>query len=359
MLQHQKAEIAQEIAEKTISYLSIPAVVGYEHIFMAAIEADFKNLGLQVDRQDRYVAVSSGDNKQHPIISAHLDRHGLISLGGNEYVYAAQYIKEIKYGQNNRLAQKQLEDIARRFEGEGVFAYNPDSKEKLGVGVIGVCKPCMEGGDALFTIDDMPEIAAGIPLAYTRAAVYENDFLKGQIDNAISLAFVYYLFKSGFKGTALFTTEEEIGKSWLHIRDYLTTHAIETQNLLILDTSPYTEQSVIDDGNVIFRKRDMSGEFNVVLVDQLIERAKSLNIPFQVKDQEMLAKGKTIDQLGSTELGRLIDGSAGQWNGATVQIPTLMYHTSNETTTDVAIYNYFSYLKNILIDVPLEQLIKG
>ena len=47
--------------------------------------------------------------------------HGLISIGDDEYVYAAQYMKEIKYGQNNRLARQQLEGIAKRFEGEKDF----------------------------------------------------------------------------------------------------------------------------------------------------------------------------------------------------------------------------------------------
>jgi hypothetical protein len=72
-----------------------------------------------------------------------------------------------------------------------------------------------------------------------------------------------------------------------------------------------------------------------------------------VKDETLLAKGKTVEQLGSTELGKLIKNTAGRWSGASVQIPTLMYHTSNETTSLAAIGNYYRFLSNILIQDPL------
>ena len=70
----------------------------------------------------------------------------------------------------------------------------------------------------------------------------------------------------------------------------------------------------------------------------------------------MLGSGKTVAQLGSTELGRLVEGTEGKWNGATVQIPTLMYHTSNETTTSQAIENYFLFLRSILVEDKIQSL---
>lgn len=353
-LQTQQIQIAEQIASKTIEYLQTPSVVGYERFFMQALEKDFKNLGLRVNRQDRYLTVS-GDQPHSSIICAHLDRHGLISLGNDEYVYAAQYIKEIKYGQNNRLAQKQLENITRRFEKEVVFAYDPTTGEPLGNGIIKTCNPCLLGGDALFFIENMPPLASGLPLAYARTATYQNNYLKGQIDNVVSLATVFCLFKYGFQGTAILATEEEIGKSWLHISDYLSAYQIETQNLITIDTSPYTDQSVIENGVIILRKQDMSGQFNTKLVNALISRATELGLPFEIKDEAMLTEGKTVDQLGSTELGRLVEKTQGRWNGATIQIPTSMYHTSNETTTTKAIANYYSFLRNTLIDDPLAE----
>lgn len=343
------------VISKTIEYVSMPAVVGHEQLFMAALHRDFSALGLSVYPYESALVVS-GNTPHSAIISAHLDRHGLMSIGNDEYVYAAQYIKEIKYGENNRLAEQQLESIARRFEGEKVYAYDPENGRVLGSGVIEACNPHMLGGDALFFIDDMPTIRSGMPLAYARPASYEHAHLKGQIDNAISLAVIYALFEQGFQGTAILTTEEEIGKSWLHIQSCLDVQQIETQSLLVLDTSPYADKTVIDKGALVFRARDMSGVFTSALVEALQARATDLGLPFETKDQAMLAAGKTVAQLGSTELGRLIEGTQGRWNGATVQIPTLMYHTSSETTTDKAIENYCRFLRDILIDNPLALL---
>lgn len=344
------------ITSKTIEYLSVPAVVGFELPFMKYLEDDFNKLGLTVHRADRYIVIS-GNNPTSAILCAHLDRHGLISIGEDEYVYAAQYIKEIKYGENNRLATEQIQSIAERFEGETVYSYDPVTGEKLGEGLIQTCNPCMLQGDALFFVQNMATMAYGIPLAYARTARFEENRMKGQIDNAISLGVVYELFKQGFQGTAILATEEEIGKSWMHIESYLKATKTDTKALLVLDTSPYaTNPEAIEKGHIIFRNRDMSEEFNPELVTALKAKAKELGYAYQVKDETMLAAGKTITQLGSTELGRLVKGSKGRWNGATVQIPTLMYHTSNETTTIQAIDNYFEFLRNILIENPLSLL---
>ena len=350
----------ESIVSKTIEYLGVPAVVGHEHFFMDLLESDFKTLELSVYRYDRYITVS-GKKPFSATVCAHIDRHGLISLGEDEYVYAAQYMKEIKYGENNRLARKQLEGIAKRFEGEKIFAYDDDSGERLGEGVIEVCNPCMLNGDALFFVQGMETMELGVPLAYDRTASFENSYLKGQIDNVISLGVVYELFKQGFQGTAILATEEEIGKSWLHIKACLEMEHSRTQNLIVIDTSPYADQTIIEEGHIVLRGRDMSGEFNRSLVQTLKDRAKDLGLPYQVKDEAMLAAGKTVEQIGSTELGRLVQNTDGKWNGATVQIPTLMYHTSNETTTAQAIENYFLFLRNILIEdlIPSLSIEKG
>ncbi len=345
----------QSIIGKTIEYLSVPAVVGHEQVFMDFLERDYKAQKLNVHRHERYIVVS-GKEPLSAIICAHIDRHGLISIGDDEYVYAAQYMKEIKYGENNRLAREQIQSIAKRFDGEIIYAYDPMTGKRLGEGVIETCNPCMLDGDALFFVQGMENIDHGIPLAYARTARYENNQLKGQIDNAISLGVVYALFQSGFEGTAILACEEEIGKSWVHIQAYLQQEKIKTHNLIVLDTSPYTDQEPIEKGRIIFRNRDMSEPFHIPLVQALKARADDLGLPYQVKDEIMLAAGKTVDQLGSTELGRLIQRAQGRWNGATIQIPTLMYHTSNETTTSAAIENYFMFLQNILIENRLPMI---
>jgi putative aminopeptidase FrvX len=334
--------VLDTIIQKTSEYLSMPCVVGHEQFFMDFLKGDLKNLGLSVYETDGILEVH-GNAPRNAIICAHIDRHGLISLGDDEYVYAAQYMREIKYGENNKSSREQLESIAKRFEGEKIYAYHPESGEVL-------------SEDALFYVEGLGVLEQNIPLAYARQASFENGLLKGQIDNVISIAVIYALFKAGYQGTVLLTCEEEIGKSWIHIASYLDKSRIETQNLIILDTSPYSDQSIIDAGTVILRNRDKSEMFNASLVRLLKDRCDDLKMPVQIKDEYLLAQGKDIGDLGSTELGRLIEGTNGTWSGATVQIPTLMYHTSNETTSTKAIENYYLFLRNILIEDALSAL---
>ncbi|GJL85516.1 MAG: peptidase M42 [Micavibrio sp.] len=341
---------ADSIIEKTIEYLTIPAVVGFEQVFLKHLQEDFKKMGLSVFNIDGVLSVA-GKDPSSAIICAHVDRHGLISLGNGEYAYAAQYIKEIKYGENNRSSYEVLEAISERFVDEIVYAYDPETGQNLGQGRIQASRSSMQNGDSIFHVHDMPHVDVDIPLAYERSARKENGHLKGQIDNALSLGVVHALFANGFEGTALLTTEEEIGKSWIHIMNYMKTNNIESKDLLVLDTSPYNINSEpIEKAMVIFRNRDKSEIFNPALVSKLKDRCEALGLPFQVKDEYMIEQGRSVDEFGSTELGRLVAGSEGRWNGATVQIPTHAYHTSNETTTGLAILNCYNFLHNILVE---------
>ena len=337
------------IIKKTAEYLAIPSVVGHEKFFMDFLEEDFNALDLNTYRYDGLMEIQGRDVGEH-IICAHIDRHGLISLGDDEFVYAAQYIKDIKYGENNKSSRKQVEAIAERFEGEEVYAYHPDTGEHIGDGKITACYPNIRNDDALFFVEGIAQLEQNIPLAYARQARFTDDHLRGQIDNVISIAVIYALYKNGYEGTALLTCEEEIGKSWIHISNYLDGMRIETDELLVIDTSPFKEDQIIDEGPIILRNQDKSEEFNDNLVDKLKARCEQIKLPYIVKDEMLLSQGKEIDDLGSTELGRLVEGSEGFWNGATIQIPTLMYHTSNETTTSQAIKNYYSFLHNILVE---------
>ena len=354
---HEKALTAdfnevEIIIAKTMEYLSVPSVVGHEQFFMDRLKKDFESLGLRTVKHPGLLEVH-GDRPQDAIVCAHIDRHGLISLGKGEYAYAAQFTREIKYGEANRASRKELEGLGKRFAGETVFAYDPKTGRHLGEGVIEVCHPLMLMGEALFFIQGMKAQRQGIPVAYARTAREQDGYLKGQIDNAISLGVLYALYKNGYRGTTLFSCEEEIGKSWTHLATHLKKSRIETKTLIVIDTSPFTDADPIDKGVVVLRNRDMSAKFNPALVSAMKTRCEVLEIPFQVKDEILLAKGKAVSQLGSTELGRLVHSSKKKWNGATVQIPTMMYHTSNETTSRLAIRNYFHFLKNILIDDPL------
>lgn len=342
----------ETVTAKTIEYLSVPSVVGHEQHFFRYLKQDFEKLGLSVTQHNGILEIS-GAVPYSSIISAHVDRHGLISIGGGQYAYAAQYVRERKYDEENEPSRKTLKAISARFEGELMYAYDPNNGDRLGEGTIRDCAPCMKNGDSVFYIDGMKDMAENIPVGYARLAELEGDTLKGQIDNVLSLGIIYVLFQNGFQGTALLSAEEEIGKSWIHIQNWLEAKNIESQELIILDTSPYRETFPIDENRVILRNRDKSAEFNADLTRKVKERCEALNLPYQVKDAYFLGQGLEIKDLGSTELGRLIQNSNGRFSGATVQIPTLEYHTSYETTTKGCIESFYALLHDILVLDPV------
>ncbi len=344
------------IIDKTLEYLDIPAVVGHEGYFMNHLVREYESMGLTVTQWPNIMAIS-GDKGYETIVSAHIDRHGLISIGNGEYAYAGQYVREIKYGQNDRSSQKMLASIHERFVGEKVYAYDSATARTLGSGTIVACDPSLQrGGDALFHVEGMEYLPLNTPVAYARKGRSHGGFLKGQIDNALCVAAIHALFKNGYQGTAILTTEEEIGKSWSHMQDFLTEQKIESDKLVILDTSPYKEHRFVNDGYIVLRNRDKSAIFNMELTENIADYCSINNIPFHFKDQYFLSQGKEIEDLGSTELGRLIMGTARQWTGASIQIPTLEYHTSYETTTHKAIRNFYRVLSDIFIKRAIPEL---
>ena len=338
----------ETVALKTVEYLAVPSVVGHEGHFFKYLKQDFEKLGLTTHQHEGILEVC-GSNPTSNIISAHVDRHGLISVDEGRYAYAAQHVLEGKYGEENIPSRRTLEAISKRFEGEIVLAYDPNTGDKLGEGTIKSCEASMDNGDSIFYIDGMKPMPKDTPVGYARSTVSNGDVLKGQIDNVVSLGIIYALFQNGFQGTALLSAEEEIGKSWIHIQNWLEKQKIETQELVIIDTSPYRETGPTDNGMVVLRNRDKSAEFNPELVQKIKLRCEDLDLPYQVKDEYFLGQGLKISDLGSTELGRLIQNSNGKFSGATVQIPTMEYHTSYETTSKGCIENFYTLLQSVLI----------
>jgi len=340
------------VVAKTIEYLAVPAVVGHEQNFMRFLQNDFEKLGITVKKHKGLLEIS-GRAPHSTIISAHIDRHGLISMGDGHYGYAAEYIKENKYNVDGTPTKKMLTAIGERFNGEEVYAYDPETGNKLGEGVISQAGPKMLDNNCIFTIEGMEDLPPNIPIAYARTAESDGTYLKGQIDNVVSLGVIYALFQNGFQGTALLTCEEEIGQSWGYIEDWLQVHNIETKELIIIDTSPYRESAPVEGGVVVLRNRDKSALFDKCLTQKIKQRCTDKLIGFQFKDEYLTALGVDTNGLGSTELGRIIQHSNGRWSGSTVQIPTTEYHTSYETTSRTSIENYYALLQNILINEPV------
>ena len=69
-------------------FIRRPSVVGAEHPFFLSLKRELDELGVKTTLYEGLL-VAEGDAPERGMISAHIDRHGLICTGPNEFQYAA------------------------------------------------------------------------------------------------------------------------------------------------------------------------------------------------------------------------------------------------------------------------------
>lgn len=329
--------------------LAVPAVVGFERPLLDHLAARLSGSGRSVDRREGVLVVDGG--APGPRLSAHVDRHGLVA-GPGGFRYAAHHVREVRYGEQVRVAASVAARVCGRFAGEAVFAYDPASGATLGEGTVGhVCNPDEPG--VAIPVDGLDGLPAGTPVAYALGCSARRDVVSGQLDNALSAAIVVEMLGAGFGGRAYFTVEEEVGRSWEHLA---AADPDPTRELLVLDTSPFEVEQPARDGMVVLRNRDANGTFDAGLVRSVAAACDRLGVPWLAKDElvdeenlRRLAAHRSPKSLGSTELGRLVAESGGSWNGATVQVPTYGYHTNHESTSVRAVEGVCRVLAELVL----------
>ncbi len=318
--------------------MNLPAVVGNELSFINFLANDFSRLeGVKVDYKNGYLVIKSLTDADKILLSAHIDRHGLITNGKGSLEYAAYRTKREKYSSPTAIEKENWQKIRERFIGESVFAYHKDTGKPLVNGCVEDCYLCPVRDNFVFSVTELTDLEADIPVGFDNPYELNSNYVTGQLDNVISVALGYYLFANGFKGTMLLTCEEEIGQSWRYIADYLQKEATDSK-LLVLDTSPFDEDANFDDTSIVLRTRDQNSEFDINTVNWLSNIANGLNLPIIFKDTWLLNGGS--QDLGSTELGRLLSETDVQQSATTLQIPSRGYHTNREKISQAAMANF-------------------
>lgn len=281
----------------------------------------------------------------------HIDRHGLICTAPGIYEYAAWIAREEYLDEERPTSPALAVRVCTRFTDVPVLAYDPATGAALARAYTRSARYDEEGQKLVFPIPEFKDLPVGTPVCFRRPPALDHEMLTGQLDNAISAAIAFTLVERGFGGRVLLTTEEEIGRSWMHTRDHLNRLDIRTDRLIVLDTSPYPVADAIDAGVVVLRSRDKHASYNPKFVSQLESICRDMSLPYQFKDKwiedtnrERAAAGEPALSIGSTELGRLIDATGGEITGATVQLPTFGYHSNNETTSVLAIDHVLAML---------------
>lgn len=312
------------VIERTLRYLQVPAVVGFEQPFVEHLERELLSMGRATERSDDLLA-APGDPVS--IVSAHIDRHGLVTGHSGRLHYAAR----LAAGEHRPLTNRLRMAICSRFQREEVVAYEAASGSVVGRGTVQHNDHCGIGPELDLEVEGLEGVAPGTPVAFAHAHSRNGSWLRGQLDNALSAAIAIELIHIGFPGTVLLTCGEEAGRSWQGLRDWLEA---PTTQILVLDTSPFDEREAAERGVVVQRHADAGATFDVRFTSLLALAARRAGVSTIWKDEVLTASRRP---LGRTELGRLVAATEGRLTGTTLQIPTTDYHSNHEATTRQAI----------------------
>ncbi len=326
-----------------------PSVVGYEHSFFLTVKRELEELGVGVSYYEGLL-VAQGDDPDSGFISAHCDRHGLICTGPNEFQYAAFIAQNRADLSGDSVSEELLYDITDRFNEALVQAYEPYSGYYLGLGEIKNSFICQKRGNLVFEIAGLEHLLPNTPVAFMDRLRIKDGFLSAQLDNVICVAILIYLYHLGYRGTAFFSAGEEAGKSWRFILEWFKRFDISTEELLVLDTSPYPDIAEMVKQDVVLRNRDAHGEFNKMFTQKLAAICKERGVRSGFKDRYLQAQNKRLGvqrSIGRTELGRIIQNGAGSVQGTTLQLPTIGYHTAEETASFESVEKVVGILRGL------------
>lgn len=312
-----------------------PSVTGAEDSFFRVLTRELQELGVKLTYYQGLL-VAQGKDPDSLILSAHVDRHGLVCTGPNEFQYSAFLAANRSEQTGDSVSEQMLGLIQDRFSGQRVQAHMPYSGTYLGQGVITRSYVCPYRNNLIFEIDGLGFLQPGTPVSFLDRLTRHNGCISAQLDNVVSVALLVFLFRRGFRGTALFTAQEEAGRSWRYAHAWFLREQIRTQRLIVLDTSPYPTRESAEAQHLVLRRKDATASFAPGITAEIGERCAVLGITCTYKDAYVDALNETRVKklsLGRTELGRLIAASNGEVSGTTVQVPTTGYHTASETAS--------------------------
>ncbi len=330
-----------------------PSVVSSEHSFFRVLQRELEERGATVTWYEGLL-VAQGKEPQSAMFSAHCDRHGLICTGPNEFQYAAFVCGNRTDLLNNSVSEQMMTKITDRFAAEEVYAYEPWSGVYRGKGVIKNSYICEHRNNLIFEIEGLEGVVAGTPIAFKDSLRISDGRLSGQLDNVLSTAALVYLFSQGFEGTAFFTAQEESGKSWRYLLEWFRRFGESTNQLIVVDTSPFPTVDEANQQLVVLREKDANAPFNVTYTRKIerlcVENAISYlykNRYVEAENKVLLQRGEKPLSFGSTELGRIISASNGLVDGTTIQIPTTGYHTMEESASQESIAAFMTILRKV------------
>lgn len=336
-----------------------PSVVGAEHSFFRVLQRELEERGATVTWYEGLL-VAQGNQPDSCHFSAHIDRHGLICTGPNEFQFAAFIAGQQSDLFGKSVSEELKQTIINRFDQTPVIAYEPWSGAYRGQGIINNAYICEFRNNLIFEVNGLEHVVAGTPVGFKDKLKIDDDLLSGQLDNVLTAAALVHLFSLGYQGTAFFTAEEESGGSWRYLLEWFRRFGNATNELYVVDTSPYKNREEADKQLVVLRNRDTQAEFNQETTLAVAQICQKLEVSYSFKDtyitqlnQQASLNNLPPMSIGRTELGRITAHSKGLVHGTTIQVPTTGYHTMNETASMESVQAFMRVLMN-LANIPEE-----
>jgi hypothetical protein len=152
--------------------------------------------------------VAQGNDPSSLMLSAHIDRHGLMCTGPNEFQYAAFVAGSRSDLLGNSVDEQLMKKVVNRFSHQKVYAFEPWSGSYRGAGQIKSSYICERRNNLIFEVEGLDHLVAGTPVAFQDTVKLTDAALIGQLDNVLTATVLVYLYELGFQGTAFFTAEE-------------------------------------------------------------------------------------------------------------------------------------------------------
>ena len=313
---------------------SIPSVTNFEiPLYNFINKFSFDRYEKILD--ENYIAFLPEGYKGDMLISIHIDRLGIVF--DKYFTYSNYY----GYSLINKKYKPSL-IFGKRFINEKMVAYDIQGN-KIGEGEVIDCS-IKENEKLVFEIEGLnsKKLNSPTPVSYKNNIIIKDDELEGQLDNAISIALAYFLLIDEIQCPILFTTQEEIGKSWEYVYDFMKKQKINT--VITIDTTNIEGLSDFNSTDIVFRTSDDLADFNLSLIEKFIDISKKQNLRYFLKTKNpQQSEIKTI-----TEVGHIIKESENKLNGASIQFPTIKYHTNRETVKIKSINSIFFFIKDYL-----------
>ncbi len=330
-----------------------PCVVGAEEPFFRVLHRELEARGASV-RRYLGLLVAEGSQPDSIMFSAHVDRHGLICTGPDEFQYSAFVAKNRSDLNGDSISEQTVKSLSERFIGEIVSAYDPWSGGYLGQAAIEKVYHCSRRDNLIFRVSGLGTVGPGTPVAYLDQLQVEDSTVTAQLDNVLTVAALIHLFDLGFQGRVFLSAQEEAGRSWRYILEWFLQHDAQTDSLFVVDTSPYSSRAEADAQDIVLRRRDAGAEFHPKAIETATSACNAVGARATYKDEwiaqqniERAEAGQRPLSFGRTELGRLVASSDGRVTGATIQAPTTGYHTKSEKASINAVQSFLAVVEHL------------